>query len=441
MRKLASFVIGIAAIALGVAAMFGLTAYGRSQDKKPEAPVEDSLHVRAAVAQPGDYPVTIMGFGTVAALREVALTPEVSGQVLEVHPAFANGGKVGEGEVILKIDPVPYVTMLTEAEAALRQQELTIERMRQEWENEKARHAALETSAALSERDYARAQELERKGVGSPVEVERAERAKVEAVSTRDLHTRELELFPLRLKEAEALVETVRAAADRARRTLERTELRAPFTGTIQAKRVDLGQYLAAGAEIARLSDHNEMEVVISIDSQDARRWLRYSGEISSEDPAWFPPVEQVPCEIYWTEDETAPPWPGRVERIAAYDANTRMVQLVIRHQPEGGAFPLVAGMFCRVDVPGKTMENVFRLPKESITFDDHVHLAIDNRLKMQAVTVAREENGFAYISEGIAPGDVVVTTRLVDPLDNTLLKVDMAEMPSGADESAQPLL
>lgn len=438
MNRLVSIITGLAALGLGVAALAGLTAYGRSKQAQPEPPQEDTLHVRAAHVAPASYPVTINGFGTVSALREVALAVEVSGLVLETHPNFVEGGEFNAGDVLLKVDPVPYLTALREAKAALRQQELSLERMRQEWETEKIRHEALSQTAALSERDLVRAQELQRKGVGSKSEVERAERLKIEAVSARDLHARELELFPLRIQEMEAMTETARAALDRARRSVEQTELKAPFAGSVKAKRVSAGQYVSAGSEIARFAEHAALEITVPIDSQDALHWLRCQDSAETANPATFPPVEQVDCEIHWTEDPAAAPWRGRLDRIAGYDEATRMVNVVIRHDPaQHEGFPLLAGMFCRVAIPGRAMEQVVRIPRESVTFDDHVYIAVEGRLRSVPVTVAREEGGFAYISEGLAANDLVVLTRLVDPLDNTLLKIDMAELPATGDAPA----
>lgn len=437
MSKWISVVVGVSALCLGGLVLAGLTAYGRANEEVPPPPVEDSLHVRAARISLGSYPVTITGFGTAVARRAVALSPEVAGRVVEIHPEFKNGGQIREGELILRIDPSLYETQLAEAEAALRQQEATIERLRREWENGKVRLTALEQTAALAERDIARAQELERKGVGSKLEVDRAERARVEAVSQRDLHARDLDLFPVRLREIEALADTARAAAQGARQNLERTRMVAPFTGRVGEKLVDAGQVVAPGTVIAQFTDDSALEITAPIDSGEARDWLQFDTAQpgATQDSAWFAPVVPVDCIIHWAENDDTITWKGRLERIASYDPAARMVQVVVSHQPGGGAanFPLVAGMFCRVEIPGRTMEQVYRLPQEAVTFDDQVYTAVGDRLKMLGVDVLREEGGYAYVREGLSPDSVVVLTRLVDALDNTLLKIDMVELPAPA--------
>jgi hypothetical protein len=56
--------------------------------------------------------------------------------------------------------------------------------------------------------------------------------------------------------------------------------------------------------------------------------------------------------------------------------------------------------------------------------------VAKDGRLKTVDVEVARIEGDYAYVSRGLEDGALVVTTRLVDPLENSLLEI--GNRPSG---------
>ena len=46
------------------------------------------------------------------------------------------------------------------------------------------------------------------------------------------------------------------------------------------------------------------------------------------------------------------------------------------------------------------------------------------NRLKTKQITVARIDGKNTFISAGISPGEILITTRLIDPLENSLLKI-----------------
>jgi multidrug efflux pump subunit AcrA (membrane-fusion protein) len=87
-------------------------------------------------------------------------------------------------------------------------------------------------------------------------------------------------------------------------------------------------------------------------------------------------------------------------------------------------SLPLVEGMFCSVKIPGRTLHNVFRLPRQAVSFENTVYIAVDNRLKTIPVKVARVEGENAYVTDGLNAGDMVVTTRLIDPLENALLEI-----------------
>jgi hypothetical protein len=83
--------------------------------------------------------------------------------------------------------------------------------------------------------------------------------------------------------------------------------------------------------------------------------------------------------------------------------------------------------MFCLVEIPGKSMQQVIALPRWAVSFENTVYVARDQRLKTVAVRVARIQGDRAYISEGLQDGEQIIVTRLVDPLENTLLKINEA--------------
>jgi hypothetical protein len=47
----------------------------------------------------------------------------------------------------------------------------------------------------------------------------------------------------------------------------------------------------------------------------------------------------------------------------------------------------------------------------------------VDQRLKTIQVDLLKSQSGEAIVANGLAPGDLVVTTRLIDPLENSLLR------------------
>jgi multidrug efflux pump subunit AcrA (membrane-fusion protein) len=58
------------------------------------------------------------------------------------------------------------------------------------------------------------------------------------------------------------------------------------------------------------------------------------------------------------------------------------------------------------------------------VSFENTVYIANDNRLKTVPIKVARVEGENAYVDDGLNAGDMVIITRLIDPLENALLEI-----------------
>ena len=116
------------------------------------------------------------------------------------------------------------------------------------------------------------------------------------------------------------------------------------------------------------------------------------------------------------------------LHRIVKFDQKTRTLTVAVRvnskNKEKTGGLPLVDGMFCSVKIPGKTLEQVIRLPRLAVSYKNTVYTSVSNRLKTVPVIVEYIEGEYAYISDGLNDGDFVLTTRLVDPLENALLKI-----------------
>ena len=96
--------------------------------------------------------------------------------------------------------------------------------------------------------------------------------------------------------------------------------------------------------------------------------------------------------------------------------------------QNSGKGIPLVDGMFCRVTIPGMTFDQVVVLPRHAVSFENTVYVSKDNRLQTRPVKVGRLEQEQAVVIEGLSPGEIVVTTRLEQPLEKTLLSVNLQD-------------
>jgi len=419
-------------LVVGASAMLLLLRMGTSPAEAFVPRAEQALPVEAIVMEPIDLPVTIVGQGQTVACRRVMVAPEVRGRVIATHPALIEGGVIQKGESVFTVDKKQYGIAVREAAAQVAERDTALRRLQTEWSNDKQRLEPTARKLGLAETQYERLRTLLEEDVGTQEAIENAEQAYVSAMDEMNQLENRVALYPIRIEESRNALESARARLDSALTELQKTEVVVPFTARVSNYAIEMGQFVQAGQKVAELVDDSLLEIHVPLDSREAQQWLRFNttvGDVAS-DSAWFSDVQPVICEIAWIEDLTDHARAGRLSRVASYDEGSRTVSVVVQVTGRDASFngpaglPLVEGMWCRVAIPGKTLEHVFAVPESAVTIDETVNCAVDGRLETRRVVVARRKDGIAYVSEGLAPADVVITTRLVDPLDRTLLDV-----------------
>ncbi len=409
----------------------GMRALSRMKEKPPEVPVkEHAIQVELMSAAVESHLVVITGFGEARAKDIVQIAPQVGGVVVQTHPNLEAGGIIAAGEVLFAIDKVDYAAAYEAARATARQLEQTVARLEKGFEINRMRQKTLARNRELARTEYDRVRQLfEKHNVGTQSRVDQAEQASNSAKDIAAQMALAVALYPIQIREAQSGLSAARAGLKKNRADLDRTVVRAPFDARVVSASLEKGQFTQPGMTVVTLANDAELEIVIPIDSHDARDWLQFENSTVKHKTAWFARPVPVPCPILWTEDKKRHAWEGVLDRVVEFNEKTRTVSLAVRifgekaFSAEIDSLPLVQGMFCRVSIPGKTMKNVIRLPRRAVTFENTVYVEKDGRLKTLQVEVARLQGDDAFISKGITPGTRVIITRLVDPLENSLLE------------------
>lgn len=410
----------------GTAGMQVLASFKKppAEAKKEERPIQ--VEVKKVTA--ASVKVTIAGHGEAKALDIVAIAPEIGGRLTFVHENAEPGGIIPAGEPLFSIDKRNFSAARDEAQATVRQLEQTVARLRKQYETDAQRLLSLERNRQLAHDDFIRVKDLfEIDKVGTRAGVDAKEQASNNTADLADKLAQSVALYPLQIGEAQQSLEAARTRLSLAEANLERCTVVAPFTGRVKETSIEKGQYVNPGQALMTLANDAVLEIQVSLDSRDAKRWLHFSNQLSQPDTAWFQELPAVPCAIYWTEDRTHF-WQGTLDRVVRFDEKTRTITVAIRieaanAQPSAsGALPLVEGMFCEVRIPGRTMTEVYTLPRWAVSFQNTVYLAVNSRLRTREVHVAWTDADAAYIDQGLVEGDLVIVTRLVNPLESALL-------------------
>jgi RND family efflux transporter MFP subunit len=274
---------------------------------------------------------------------------------------------------------------------------------RLEFETARARLQSLTRDIELARKEFSRVSGLYQKNkVGTLSSVEKAEQA-VNGINNQ--------------------LSQVRQAMELARLRLGRCVIRAPFTGRVLECMVEQDEYVTPGKQLLTLVDDTDLEVIVPLDSSDGVNWLRFQPARSGG--SWFGRPEETRCFITWTENDRVR-GRGRLDRVVRYDPENRTLVVAVQLDPDRKAsFPLVQGMFCRVDIMGRPLESVVVLPAQAVSFEGDVYVVRENRLHRLRVETARIQDGKALVVSGLEDGERVIITRLENPLENTLVQVE----------------
>ncbi len=329
------------------------------------------------------YQVLIPSQGIVEPRTQSTLIPEVSGKVIELAPALREGGFFDEGEMLLRIDPLDYETQIVVAQRNVAQAEALLQQ-------EKAR--------ALQAREN-----WKRLGkAGEPG-----------ALASREPQ----------LAEARAQVAAAEAQLVKAERDLERTVIRAPYSGQTLRKSVDVGQVVSNGTVLAELYADDYVEVRLPLRNEDLAfidlpEAYRDDGPVS--DGAL--PEVILSANLGGTEAQ----WKGRIVRVAGALESRSKQLFVVAHvddpytRRDDGTPPLRIGLFVQATIQGNRLQDVFVIPANALRANDEVVL-IDKKSRMQRrvvhpLWVAGGEVVVASQGGGLEEEEVLCTTQIAYP-------------------------
>jgi membrane fusion protein (multidrug efflux system) len=324
--------------------------------------------VTTIVAGVEDWPSTLNAIGTVASVRGVAVSADLPGVVERI--AFESGQAVRQGDVLAVLDTRQERAQLAAADAQHDLARLNFERM----------------SGLLGER------------VISKAEFDRA---------TADQ------------RQAEARAGEIRA-------TIERKTIRAPFSGILGLRQVNLGQYLSAGDALVTLESLDPIYVNFGVPQQSV-------GEM------------RAGRTVHITIDEaTEAEFVGRITAVdSIVDANTRNVQ--VQASVPNPARRLRPGMFVQTDVAVGVSRSVVALPASSINYapyGDSVFVVADLKgedgrvykgVRQQFVKLAGTRGDQVAVISGVKPGDEVVTSGVFKLRNGAAVQINNTVKPSNS--------
>lgn len=347
-----------------------LVALKPEQQRKEPEPIHPKVETFTVTAS--SEPVWVESEGTARPRRQTRLTSRVSGHIEEVSPAFYEGGTFQQGDVLLRLDPLPYKGALAEAEARV----------------------ALAQASLVQEREAAEQARLDWEAVGT-------------GSSPSPLVLRKPQLM-----KAEAELKASRVALEVAQENLDYTQIRAPYDGRVDAKFVDVGQAITGQATIlGEIHSTDSLEVPVPLSLEDFS-FIQVPGNDTTPGNR---PRAILSSEIRGLTHT----WSGLLDRSSAsVNPQSRMITAIIEVQApfiSDKGMELRPGMFVKVGIEGKPVGKVLEVPRSALHPGNVVYrLTSDSRLESREVEILYTDAESAVISGGLEAGDKVCLTPLL---------------------------
>jgi multidrug efflux system membrane fusion protein len=301
--------------------------------------------VAAVPAQSGPLPQFLGGIGTVMAIRQVDVSPEVEGRVVEI--LFEPGAAVSQGQPLVQLNDAP----------------------------EQADLASFRAQVALAEANVQRTQRLARSDFATQAT----------------------------LDQNQALLEQARAGIARSEALIAQKLIKAPFAGQLGIRQVELGQHVEPETELVTLTDLDRLYVNFTVPEQaraavrtgqpveitvDAYPGRTFEARLTTIEPQVDPATRTIKLQATMAN-------PGRL-LLPGMFANAR---IVLPPQPDVVTVPETAVTHTLYG------DSVFVVRQEGADKDGKpVQKAVQTFVRTGEVV-----NGRVAILEGVAAGDLIV--------------------------------
>jgi RND family efflux transporter MFP subunit len=336
MSKTHSIAWCVATAALAASSLATSAAWAQEQEAPP-APVAVAPVVKGAIA------TTVSATGTVVSRNDARLAAEVAGRLdWVVEP----GARIPKGGAVARVDARALELQLRENEAQI---------------------SRLEANAELLDTQLKRLTALP-DGIASKSQIDEAS---------------------ARLAMARHELEQARAAGDSTRHQISRATIRAPFPGFVAERIRQLGEFVSTGAEVARLTDTEHVEVV-------ARAPVAEAGHLAAGQAV--------------TVHGTARDQDSRIRAIVPVgDERSRMIE--VRIAMAGAGWPI--GSAVRVDLPAARHAAGLMVPRDAVIVrSDGAHVFRVGKGDLAERIAVRVGNGNSErveVTGGLAAGDRVI--------------------------------
>jgi len=342
----------------------------------------------------GDITETIPANGKIQPVTEVKISPDVSGEIIELN--VVEGDRISKGDLLIKIKQDVYLSARDRAEASLNAAGAQLEQQ--------------QASFKKAELSYLRNEKL----------------FDLKAISESEFEVSRSEYFVSKgqLAAAEFNVQSAEASLKEAEENLVKTTIYAPMDGIVSKLSVEKGERVVgtsqmAGTEMLRIADMEMMEVLVDVNENDIIR-------ISEDDTASIS-VDAYPGRTFsgvvTKIASSAKNIGSTTEQVTNFEVRVAILQESYSDLVGNGKLPFRPGMSASVSIETERKHDVLTIPLQSVTArkdvgdgssatGEYVFVVNDSTSTVRAIPVRTGIQDIANIEilEGLSQSDKIVT-------------------------------
>jgi RND family efflux transporter MFP subunit len=345
--------------------------------KRAEPPAPPPPEVLVTTVVQKDVPIQAEAVGTTVGFVNAQVMPRVQGYLLKQD--YQDGAHVQEGQLLFEIDDRPYKAALNQALGDLARDQATLRK---------------------NQLDVARYTPLVPKGAASKEELDNSAQA---------THA------------SEAQVQADQAAVDNARLNLGWTRIYSPIDGIAGIAPVGVGDLVTPSTVLTIVSQVDPMKVTFPITE---RQYLHFANQIKEHQEKGRA-ADEPELQLILADGSTYPR-PGHMSvanRQVDQQTGTILVQALF---PNPDAI-LRPGLYAKVRAPMETVRGALLVPAQAVQeIQGAYQVAVvgpDDKVALRTVKAGEQVNGLWVITEGLKPGERVVTEGVQKVKDGIVVR------------------
>jgi HlyD family secretion protein len=370
--------------------------------------------IKVAVEKAGLHTLTetVTASGKIYPETEVKIAPEVSGEVILLN--VQEGDSVKKGDVLVKINPSIYNSMVNQASASVDQTKASAS-------NANEMMAQAESQYQLALNTYNRNKKLFADKVISELEFEQAEASYKSAKATFEASKASMSGGKFGIRVAEA-------GLTQAQENLMKTTIIAPTSGIISELNIKKGERVVgtaqmAGTEMLTIADMSRIEVRVDVSETDIPKVKIGDTTVVQADAYRDRKFYGVVSKVGVSSSKSGTSQGTSTDQVTNYTVHILLLPSYYADLTTGKTgkdrFPFKPGMSASVEIQTNKKVDVLSVPVNAVTTRDwpdnirqvvFVYDATTKTVRLKDVKTAMQDNKYIEILSGLTKDETIIT-------------------------------